>query len=85
MNLTYSEYHRAATSNALALAESLTCSCYYCLRTYSTDEIVDWIDDADGLTAICPHCDIDAVVPCNSGLDVSEEYLKEVHRVMFGN
>lgn len=51
----YSRRNREAVSN------SDVCSCYFCLGSFSTSDISDWADDGD--TAICPHCDVDAILP----------------------
>jgi PHP family Zn ribbon phosphoesterase len=35
--------------------------CYYCLKVFHVDEILEYIDNST--TALCPHCGIDSVVP----------------------
>lgn len=37
------------------------CSCYFCFRQFSADEIVDVCDG--GRTALCPHCEMDTLLP----------------------
>lgn len=37
------------------------CGCYHCIRTFETDEILDFTDN--GTTALCPNCGVDAIVP----------------------
>jgi len=37
------------------------CGCYFCIRTFPVTEITDFADN--GKTALCPNCDIDAILP----------------------
>lgn len=37
------------------------CGCYFCLATFIGNDIERWADG--GKTALCPSCNIDAVVP----------------------
>ena len=37
------------------------CGCYYCLSTFFYTEIDSWADKQ--LTALCPICGIDSVIP----------------------
>lgn len=39
------------------------CSCYFCVRIHQVSLITTTVDD--GQTVLCPHCDVDAVVPGN--------------------
>lgn len=41
---------------------STNCGCYFCLRSFPATEVEDWTDD-DSMTALCPHCGYDAVLP----------------------
>lgn len=50
-----------------------TCGCYYCCRTFTGNEIKEWVDG--GTTAMCPHCNIDSVVP---GM-INKNDLEEAH------
>jgi hypothetical protein len=45
--------------NELAL-HKVAC-CFYCIEAISFDKITEWTDC--GLTAICPKCHVDAVLP----------------------
>jgi hypothetical protein len=37
------------------------CGCFYCEAVFTADEIREWVDDE--LTALCPRCGIDSVLP----------------------
>lgn len=53
--------------------------CYFCQKDVIVKDIKEWTDD--GETAICPHCNVDAVVPMsNPGC----ETLLEVKTYWFG-
>lgn len=39
------------------------CVCIYCKQEFDYKDIVDFISDSDGLTAVCPKCGIDCVLP----------------------
>ena len=43
------------------------CGCYFCMRTFNGNEVRDWTDN--GLTALCPHCGIDSVLPGQTDAD----------------
>ena len=41
-------------------------SCFYCLHSFTIDKIKEYIDSqepGDRVTALCPYCGIDAVLP----------------------
>jgi len=46
--------------NYKQIFESEICGCFFCIRIYSKNEIVEWVDD--GQTALCPYCEIDSVI-----------------------
>lgn len=42
-------------------ARGTTCGCYYCLEIVNGTDITETCDN--GLTAICPKCGIDSLLP----------------------
>jgi len=42
-------------------AKGTTCGCYYCLNSVNGSDITETCDG--GLTAICPECGIDSLLP----------------------
>lgn len=50
-----------STNNREALKATLHASCYCCIKTFNSSDIVDWADY--GRTAVCPLCGVDAIVP----------------------
>jgi hypothetical protein len=80
----FSSHHRALMANSPAAG------CFYCGATFAPAEITDWIDGpqvltgetTDGVTALCPRCGIDAVLP--AGLIVlSADLLAEMNAYYF--
>ena len=58
-------------------------ACFYCFAEFSPVAIEEWTDgEPPGLTAICPHCGIDAVVGFNGAVDTA--WLKAAHQRSFG-
>ena len=78
--------HARSMSHRNELKRSDICGCFYCLRVYSPNEIVEWIDeDASGIgrTALCPKCGIDSVSGSASGYAINEDFLKRMHDYWF--
>lgn len=67
----WSSYHRET------LRDSKVCGCFYCLETFSPNEIEHWTDDDE--TALCPKCGIDSVIGSVSGYSIDREFLKKMH------
>jgi hypothetical protein len=81
----YSNHHR------YLLARSERAACFYCRATFTPAEIMDWVDGPqvetgsteDGVTALCPHCGIDAVLPSAAPIPLNDEVLAEMHNHWF--
>ena len=71
------ELHRHSGRNRDRMAGR--CGCFHCLSTFVADCVTDWIDD--GMTALCPVCGIDAVLP-DIGGDLA--VLERMHERWFG-
>lgn len=55
--------HLASSMHRTEIEANTLCGCFYCLSTFSPDEIVDWVvEPSGGETALCPQCGIDAVL-----------------------
>lgn len=75
--------HNACTSNEGDLRASSKCGCFYCLRIYEPSEIREWIDDRNGLTALCPYCGIDSVIGDVAGCPISKDFLEAMNKFFF--
>lgn len=74
------ETHRKSLSNMTKMDSSGQCACFHCLERYPFSAITEVVDDRDGLTAVCPKCDIDSVLP-----DVPQDLLEAMHDRWFGS
>ena len=64
--------HRFSFGNRTLVMQSTACICFYCLGTFDPSNIIEWIDDKDADTAMCPLCGIDAVIPSKSELPIND-------------
>lgn len=77
----------AHKSCSLHKAEILTgniCGCFYCEQTFEPIEIEEWIEEnfANGETAICPKCGIDAVLSSKFPI-TDKQFLREMNTLWF--
>ncbi len=80
---------RFCTRHRALLAESETAGCFHCGALFDPSEITEWIDEADGrvadagVTAACPRCGMDAVLP-SAAVPLSPGLLAEMAAHCFG-
>lgn len=70
------------TWNREELQQSNLCGCLWCLAIYPASEISQWhMEDENGIeqTAICAHCNVDAILPDKSGYPLTTEFLTKMH------
>ena len=73
-----------AFENEKQLKEVKKCACFYCENRFDVSEIKDWIEDKHGLTAQCPFCQIDSVIPeIIDGTPISDDDLKKLYKYYF--
>jgi hypothetical protein len=83
--------HKYAGQHRALLARSDRAGCFYCRTMFNPSEIVDWIDGRQvdtgntdkGVTALCPRCGIDAVLPSAAPIPLSEDLLTSMHQYWF--
>ena len=63
------------TGNRRELESSVQARCIYCTQTFAPDKIVEWITDSSSESAVCPHCDVDAVIGSASGIPLQDDQL----------
>ena len=71
-------------NNEVEILHSETCSCIFCRQQYSARNISDWVNDKNGMNAICPECGMDTVVGDASKLSLDKELLKELNLALYG-
>lgn len=76
--------HKESFKNRKKIAKrGHLCGCFSCLEMFDSADIEEWTDG--GQTAICPECDIDAVLHDGGEVFIlSEELLKQMHIIFFG-
>lgn len=81
--------HRLCRFHRAAVEHSKQCGCFYCSRVFAASEIRDWVHHVTrgkkklaGVTALCPHCGIDAVLP-DALIEVTSALLTEMHKRYF--
>lgn len=52
--------------------------CYNCKKIFSVKEIKEYTDQ--GETALCPHCQTDAVIPDGCGIALTEKNLEDIKK-----
>jgi len=86
MNEKYNKLHKLSFQNEKLLKEVKQCACFYCSARFDVSEIESWIEDKNGLTAQCPYCQIDSVIPALvDSKKVSDEDLKIMKEYWFKN
>jgi hypothetical protein len=61
--------NKRSFENKSSILLSNTCGCYYCLNTYRSSKVKEYVKDKNGFTAVCPKCGIDSVVAYDSHVD----------------
>ena len=83
--------HRFSSKHRELLGASEFACCFYCKTRFSPAEIEDWIDgphaepggSAEGTTALCPRCGIDAVLPSAAPVPWDDALLDEMNKYWF--
>ena len=78
----YIKAHEFSSDHKEQILKDEKCGCFFCLRIFNPNEIVDWIEDEKG-TAICPYCGIDSVIGESSGYPITKEFLKKMKEYYF--
>lgn len=78
----YIKAHEFSSNHKEQILKDEKCGCFFCLRIFNPNEIVDWIEDEKG-TAICPYCGIDSVIGESSGYPITKEFLKKMKEYYF--
>lgn len=71
-------------NNRSELNASERCGCFHCGEQFGPRTIADWFKERPEDTAICPSCDIDAVVGDASGYPITAEFLDAMKLRWYG-
>lgn len=79
--------HYFSNNHRPELENDNMCGCFCCLKIFTPKQIEEWVvvgTPADWRgTAICPYCDVDAVIGESSGYPITKEFLKEMNLYWF--
>jgi hypothetical protein len=75
------EAHQHCSNHKQEVLSSKECGCFYCLEVFTPDRIEEWVDD--GQCALCPSCDIDAVIGDKAGYPLTKKFLSDMHKHWF--
>jgi len=81
LNTTSYDYHikTHTRNNIMNVKRSVNCTCLYCMKTFPAKEVVKYNYN---ITAVCPYCDVDAILP-DYFVKYSEDQLKKFRAMKF--
>lgn len=78
------ELNSQSAFNRCEIKQSAQCGCFHCGSTFSSERVVDWMTEANGEdTALCPHCNTDAVIVGTEKLPLSTALLSLLYMKWF--
>jgi hypothetical protein len=78
--------HKHSIFHKDEILNSNLCGCFYCLKTFKPQEIIEWTDEDNpkGETALCPFCEIDSVIGDKTGFPIDDiNFLEEMRSFYF--
>lgn len=72
-----------AKHNEDEIQSSDECGCFHCLETFTKEDIEDWDEDETGKSAVCPRCDVDAVIGDAAGFPLTEDFLNAMREEVY--
>ena len=79
----YKSAHKHSWKNRAAIQASPTCGCFHCGQVFPSSEVVEFHDENE--TGFCPKCGIDSLLPSNSSLSLTTEFLNQMNYYWFGH
>lgn len=79
LKISFKKAHESRMDNREGINASKHCGCFHCEAIFRPYEISEWFKDNKDSTAICPHCDIDAVIGDASGYPITPHFLRAMH------
>ncbi len=75
--------HKCSIRNKEQVEKSDKCGCFSCGNIFLSSEIVDYVPDEGGPTALCPYCHVDSVIGDASGITITTEFMKKMMKRWF--
>ena len=73
--------HRHSSLHRTEILKSDRCRCFYCLGSFTPQEIQKWVDRDQ--TALCPKCGIDSVIGSASEVPLDDDFFSEMKKAFF--
>lgn len=77
--------HKECFHNEEKVLQAKDCCCFDCANFFASNKVVDWIDDGEQKTAMCPNCGFDTVLPIDPSNPITEDLLKKMQTAYFGD
>ena len=77
----FEQIHTYASNNRELLLRSNRCFCFHCKREFSPEKIERYLDGEN--TALCPYCQVDAVLPDAIECELNDEMIEKMNRYWF--
>jgi hypothetical protein len=74
------QFHDMCIFNKTAVRASKQVGCFSCVTIFTPDQIKHWVDGDPDHTAMCPYCDVDAVLPESPLYELDMHLLKMMQR-----
>ena len=75
------QLHQTASFHRFEVFNSTHCACFNCGQVFKPEQITEWTDK--DMTALCPNCHMDAVVPSYNGNPTDAESLEALKRFAY--
>lgn len=78
--------HKMSTNNKIAIKKSNRCGCFCCESIFSPEDIAEWIPESEygpSVTAVCPRCGVDSVIPIETDDSSGMELLAVMKKIWF--
>jgi len=74
----YKTAHKHSSHHRKEIFQSAECGCFSCLAVFGPQDIKNWTDaeGGEGQTALCPRCEVDAVIGTASGFPINMPFLE---------
>lgn len=80
------EAHKASRYNKVNIENSRIAGCFHCLEFVPAREVVEYVSNRDkvpNITACCPYCGIDSLIPDNSYISITKGFLRCMRKYWF--
>ncbi len=77
--------HKLSSRNRDLIEGTRHCGCFFCLETFEASAVTEWTPEPNGgdVTALCPKCGVDSVLPAREGAKVDREILLAMRAYWF--